>query len=56
MERNDTNANTFLTDILSHACGVTRMKMWKCDCARAMCRKMCVLQVSACTLLPSYTL
>ena len=28
---------------------VTRMKMCKCDCARAMCRKLCVQQVSVCT-------
>ena len=34
---------------LSHACMCTRMKMCKCDCARAMCRKMCVQQVSVCT-------
>ena len=31
---------------------VTRIKMCKCDCARAMCRKMCVQQVSVCTLVP----
>ena len=34
---------------LTHACTCTRMKMCKCDCARAMCRKMCVQQVSVCT-------
>ena len=34
---------------LSHACMCTRMKMCSCDCARAMCRKMCVQQVSVCT-------
>ena len=28
---------------------VTRMKMCGCDCARAMCRKMCVQQVRVCT-------
>ena len=27
----------------------TRMKMCNCDCARAMCRKKCVQQVSVCT-------
>ena len=34
---------------LSHACMCTRMKMCTCDCAHAMCRKMCVKQVSVCT-------
>ena len=31
---------------------VTRMKMCEGDCARAVCRKMCVRQVSVCTSAP----
>ena len=33
---------------LSHARMCTRMKMCRCDCARAMCRKMCVQQTGEC--------
>ena len=40
--------NKFLTT-LSHACMCTRMRMCGCDCARAVCRKMCVRQQSVCT-------
>ena len=48
-ERDDTHATNTPFMTLSHACTCTRTKMCKCDCARAMCRKMCVLQVSVCT-------
>ena len=50
MERYDTHVQQPFWHDLSHACMCTRMKMCKCDCARAMCRKMCVQQVSGCTL------
>ena len=48
MERCDTCAKN-LFGTLEPCVYVTRMKMCKCDCARAMCRKMCVRQVSVCT-------
>ena len=40
---------------LSHECMCTLMKICRCDCARAMCRKMCVQQVSVLTSTVAHT-
>ena len=53
--RETTHVQTPFYRHLSLACMCTRMKMCEDDCARAMCRKMCVQQVSVCTP-PSYRL
>ena len=49
IERTKTLMQTPFFRHLIHACMCTSTKMCKCDCARAMCRKLWVQQVSVCT-------